>query len=53
MAIIFKNINDFFQGGYRGGLTISHGSSVTVQCDNPANNLPVQMGEHRLFVRIF
>lgn len=33
------------QGGYRGGLTIAHGSSVTVQCENPANNLPVQMGK--------
>lgn len=32
------------KGGYRGGLTIAHGSSVTVQCENPANNLPVQMG---------
>lgn len=37
--------NAVYQGGYRGGLNIAHGSSVTVQCENPANNLPVQMGE--------
>ncbi|KAJ6649684.1 Locomotion-related protein Hikaru genki, partial [Pseudolycoriella hygida] len=35
--------NAIYQGGYRGGLTIAHGSSVSVQCENPANNLPVQM----------
>lgn len=32
-----------FQGGYRAGLTIAHGSSVSVHCDNPANSLPIQM----------
>lgn len=36
--------NAAYQGGYRGGLTIAHGSSVTIQCENAANNLPVQMG---------
>lgn len=40
LARIFRR-----QGGYRAGLTIAHGSSVTVQCENPANNLPVQMGK--------
>lgn len=39
-------VNAVYQGGYRGGLTIAHESSVSVQCENPANNLPVQMGEY-------
>lgn len=38
-------VNAVYQGGYRGGLTIAHDSSVTIHCENPANNLPVQMGE--------
>lgn len=43
---LIKKIERLFcrQGGYRAGLTIAHGSSVSVQCENPANNLPVQMG---------
>lgn len=45
--IISENKNRLFcqQGGYRAGLTIAHGSSVTVQCENPANNLPVALGQ--------
>lgn len=39
--------NAVYQEGYRGGLTIGHGSSVKAQCENPANNLPVQMGMQR------
>ncbi|XP_055372262.1 uncharacterized protein LOC129606153 isoform X4 [Condylostylus longicornis] len=35
--------NIIYEGGYRSGLTIAHGSSVTVHCDNPTNNLPIQM----------
>lgn len=43
-------VNAVYQGGYRGGLTIAHESSVSVQCDNPSNNLPVQMGKCGVFV---
>lgn len=45
--------NAAYQGGYRGGLTIAHGSSVTIQCENAANNLPVQMGVFLFIIILF
>lgn len=39
-------LHAFYQGGYRAGLTIAHGSSVMVQCESGMGNMPpVQMGE--------
>lgn len=34
--------NAVYQGGYRAGLTIAHGSSVSVQCEG--STTPIQMG---------
>lgn len=45
--------NAAYQGGYRAGLTIAHGSSVTIVCDNAANTAPVQMGLNYFFFWIF
>ena len=46
-----------YQGGYRAGLTIAHGSSVMIQCENGmGNNAPVQMGKSSILgtlIRIF
>lgn len=36
--------NISYQGGYRAGLTIAHGSSVFVQCDITGNTTPIQLG---------
>ena len=50
---ILPPISDaLYQGGYRAGLTIAHGSSVNVVCENPAVNGPMQMGKNT-FLFIF
>lgn len=36
---------DFFKGGYRAGLTIAHGSQVSVQCEGAEG--PEQMSIYR------
>ncbi|XP_037959565.1 uncharacterized protein LOC119688947 isoform X2 [Teleopsis dalmanni] len=32
-----------YEGGYRSGLTIGHGSSVNVHCDHSTNTMPIEM----------
>lgn len=34
---------DYFQGGYRSGLTIAHGSSVSVQCEGGEDTVQMSM----------
>lgn len=40
-----------YQGGYRAGLTIAHGSSVMIQCESGMGNVaPVQMGKYTYLI---
>lgn len=36
-------VNAIYEGGYRAGLTIAHGSTVNVHCDNTVNSTPVKV----------
>lgn len=36
-------VNAIYEGGYRAGLTIAHGSTVNVHCENTVNSTPVKV----------